>query len=712
MTYDLIKAELSAPDFGPEGMFAALRGAARLANNPATLAQGRDLVIRLLSKASLCGQFERRILISLVRTVGLFPYMKEYLALAEDDDLLAYQFHYMKELDVVFHGLQARIYDLLLSGSNVVLSASTSAGKSLLIDAMIASEKFRKVVIILPTLALIDETRRRLSARFGERRQIVTQPSQQAAAGSKSVYILTQERARKRDDLDDVDFFVIDEFYKLDIRKVDDGDTRRAIELNLCFHKLAAKGAQFYLLGPNIHAIRGLERHEVHFIPSGFATVAVDIVHHDMSSSKPERLEKLIEILRDKTGPTLIYCQSANSAAAIAEHLIGNEVIDPPASTAPIADWLSENFHPEWIVAKAVRAGIGVHHGSLPRSVQQLMVRLFNEGAIRLLVCTSTLIEGVNTAAETVIIFDRRKRRPFDFFTYKNIQGRAGRMGRYFVGKVHVLEKPPAEEPFVVEYEIGRQDDETPMELILQLPGEDLTQDSAERIKEELDRSLLAEDTIRANASVSVEIQNDIAREIAHQLNQGSELFNWTGLRCSHLQLAAACELIVSHIRAPRGLADHRVFSGSQLALRLRQLEYDGFKSFLDKFVEEEYPGSTIGSRVDVVLNFVRRVVCYQFSQDLMVIDRIQRDVALRLGYEPGSYGLYAEHAENLFMPGSLTALEEYGLPLQIVRKIGNSLAPYEDFDGVLARLKKLDVNELDLTQFEREWLADTQAGI
>lgn len=711
MSYDLIKAELDTPDFGAERMFAALRGAARLANNPATLTQGRDLVIRLLSKASLCGDFERRILISLVRTVGLFPYMKEQLAVAEDDDLLAYQFHYMKELDVVFHGLQARIYDLLMSGSNVVLSASTSAGKSLLIDAMIASGKLRKVVIILPTLALIDETRRRLTDRFGERRQIITQPSQQAAAGSKSVYVLTQERARKRDDLDDVDFFVIDEFYKLDIRKGDD-DARRAIELNLCFHKLAAKGAQFYLLGPNIHAIRGLERHEVHFIPSGFATVAVDIVHHDMSISKPERLERLVGILEGKTGPTLIYCQSASSAATIAEHLIGNGIVDPPAATIPTADWLSENFHPEWIVAKAVRAGIGVHHGSLPRSVQQLMVRLFNDGAIRLLICTSTLIEGVNTAAETVIIFDRRKRRTFDFFTYKNIQGRAGRMGRYFIGKVHVLEKPPAEEPFVVEYEIGRQDDETPMELILQLPDEDLTQDSAERIKDELNRSLLAEETIRANASVSVEIQNDIAREIEHRLKQGSDLFRWSGLRCSHLQLAAACEFIVGHIRGPGGLADHRVFSGSQLALRLRQLEYDGFKSFLDVFVDEEYPNSTIGSRIEVVLRFVRRVVCYQFSQDLMVIDRIQRDVALRLGVEPGSYGLYAEHAENLFMPASLTALEEYGLPLQIVRKIRDALAPYEDFDGVLARLKRLDGGKLDLTEFEREWLADTQAAI
>lgn len=712
MSYDRIRAELDHPEFGAGQMFAALQGVAKLVNNPATLGLGRDLVIRLLSKAQLCGDFERKVLISLVRTVGLFPYMKEQLAAAEDDDVLAYQFHYMKELDVVFHGLQARIYNLLQAGSNVVLSAATSAGKSLLIDAMIASGKFRKVVIILPTLALIDETRRRLTGRFGGQRQIITQPSQQAAPGSRSVYVLTQERARKRDDLDDVEFFVIDEFYKLDIRKGDDGDARRAIELNLCFHKLASKGAQFYLLGPNIHAIQGLDRHEVHFIPSGFSTVAVDIVHHDMSNSKPERLNRLVEILQASTGPTLIYCQAPGSAASIAEHLIGNSVVDPPVAAVPIADWLSENFHPEWIAAKAVRAGIGIHHGSLPRSVQQLMVRLFNEGAIKVLVCTSTLIEGVNTAAETVVIFDRRKRKLFDFFTYKNIQGRAGRMGRYFIGKVHVLEKPPAEEPFVVEYEIGRQDDETPMELILQLPEEDLTPDSSERIKDELARSLLDEETIRANASVSVEIQNDIAREIEQQLRAGSDLYRWSGLGCSHPQLSAACEFIVGHIRGPRGLADHRVFSGSQLAFKLRKLEYEGFKAFLDDFVDEDYAGSTLSSRIDVVLNFIRRVVCYQFSQDLMVIDRIQRDVARKVGVQPGSYGLYAEHAENLFMPGSLTALEEYGLPLQIVRKIGDALAPYEDFDGVLARLKRLDGRELDLTNFERDWLADTQAAI
>lgn len=598
MSYESIKAELNEPNFGADRMFAVLKGTAKLVNNPATLDLGRDLVIRLLSKgAHLCGDFERQVLISLVRTVGLFPYMKEQLSIAADDDLLAYEFHYMKELDVVFHGLQARIYNLLQSGSNVVLSAATSAGKSLLIDAMIASNKFRKVVIILPTLALIDETRRRLTGRFLGRYQIITQPSQQALNGSKSVYVLTQERARKRDDLDDVDFFVIDEFYKLDIRKGDD-DARRAIELNLCFHKLASKGAQFYLLGPNIHAIQGLDRHEVHFIPSGFSTVAVDIAHHDTSSSKPERLDKLLEILSVRTGPTLIYCQSANSAASVAEHLILNRVVDPPVAAIPMADWLSENFHFDWIVTKAVRAGIGVHHGSLPRSVQQIMVRLFNEGVVKILICTSTLIEGVNTAAETVVIFDRRKRRLFDFFTYKNIQGRAGRMGRYFVGKVHVLERPPQEEPFVVEYEVGRQSDQTPMELILQLPEQDLTPDSAERIKDELGRSLLNEDTIRANASVSVEIQNDIAREIAYQLSQGSELYRWSGLRCSHPQLSAVCNLIVGHVRGPRGLADYRVFSGAQLALKLRNLEYDGFKAFLDDFAREEYPDRVvIGNR-------------------------------------------------------------------------------------------------------------------
>jgi hypothetical protein len=115
------------------------------------------------------------------------------------------------------------------------------------------------------------------------------------------------------------------------------------------------------------------------------------------------------------------------------------------------------------------------------------------------------LIEGVNTAAENVIIYDRRKsKNVLDFFTYKNIQGRAGRMGKYFVGKVFVLEKPPDDEEFVVDYAVDDQNSDTPLSLLMQLDDKDLTSASKERVAEELKKSrLLTEATLRLNGKRS-----------------------------------------------------------------------------------------------------------------------------------------------------------------------------------------------------------------
>ena len=106
------------------------------------------------------------ILDALIRELGLFPYLEQdELSLP---DLLAYEYHRPLNYDepIVFHREQALVYRRLLAGDNVILSAPTSFGKSKVIDAIIASRKHRHIVVIVPTLALIDETRRRL-ARFG-----------------------------------------------------------------------------------------------------------------------------------------------------------------------------------------------------------------------------------------------------------------------------------------------------------------------------------------------------------------------------------------------------------------------------------------------------------------------------------------------------------------------------------------------------------------
>ena len=133
------RAELVDHDAFAANAFGILRGIARLVNYPSTHNEGRELVIRALPAAQRLSNADREILVSLVRSVGLFPYMTEHLQIADLDDYIAYELHRADALGsgVIFHSLQAHIFHQLMAGANVVLSASTSVGKSLVIDAVI-----------------------------------------------------------------------------------------------------------------------------------------------------------------------------------------------------------------------------------------------------------------------------------------------------------------------------------------------------------------------------------------------------------------------------------------------------------------------------------------------------------------------------------------------------------------------------------------------
>ena len=137
---------------------------------------GQEFVLRLLARIKDFQGMESMIH-SLVRQVGLFPYLEEEnLSLK---DTIAYEIHRpsgFKE-NIVFHHAQTEVYYTLLRGENVVLSAPTSFGKSLIIDSIIASQKHSNIFIIVPTIALIDETRKRLS-KFKDSYKTITHPSQ------------------------------------------------------------------------------------------------------------------------------------------------------------------------------------------------------------------------------------------------------------------------------------------------------------------------------------------------------------------------------------------------------------------------------------------------------------------------------------------------------------------------------------------------------
>ena len=154
---------------------------------------------------------------------GLFPYLSPNRLVLSTAEALALEFHRpavgIRGQDFIFHSEQATIFYRLLDGESIILSAPTSFGKSMILDALVASGEWNNLVVIVPTVALIDEVRRRLVS-FTHRYTLITHPSQEP--GEHNIYVLTQERFLELPAEPDVDLFMIDEFYKLGSHNPDD----------------------------------------------------------------------------------------------------------------------------------------------------------------------------------------------------------------------------------------------------------------------------------------------------------------------------------------------------------------------------------------------------------------------------------------------------------------------------------------------------------
>jgi hypothetical protein len=56
---------------------------------------------------------------------------------------------------------------------------------------------------------------------------------------------------------------------------------------------------------------------------------------------------------------------------------------------------------------------------------------------------------------------------------------------------------------------------------------------------------------------------------------------------------------------------------------------------------------------------------------------------------------------EHYFTDPTLVALEEYGIPLEVAKKVNPYLSPYADLDGALEKLRRLNLDRTNLSRFE-----------
>jgi hypothetical protein len=579
----VLRAEQVAAPFSVLGEIAAAYAHAEAHGDRGGRMRARDLIIRCIERADAFAEQEQ-LLDTLIARAGLFPYIEDPERL-ELIDRLVYEAH--KPLSdpgdrqLVFHGAQAEVYARLMDGESVVLTAPTSFGKSVIIDALIVSGRFDNIVVIVPTIALIDETRRRLT-RAVTSHKVITHGSQ--ARAERNVFVMTQERILEMRDYPPIDLLVVDEFYKLNLSQ----EGERSVLLNQAVYRVLRNARQFYLLGPNVGELAVLPRRFKFInIPSEDITVAVDINRVDAGDDKHDALANLV--VTDLDAQTLVYCSNPGRATEVAQTIAtaltqnDSAIIGDHAA----ADWVAKTYHPGWTLVEALRHGVGIHHGRIPRALAHWMVTAFNDGTLRYLVCTQTLIEGVNTSAKHVVIFDGiRNKTALDLFTFRNIQGRSGRMFRHFVGRVWLFNDEPSGELLDVDIPVLTQPDDTPEELLLEVDDDDLTPESRERLSPYLTQDLVSIEALKASAGVPLEAQLNLAR-VLHEEPRWAQRLTWSNpLYPKRAEISPLLKLLFEHFAPAQPWRRWGAGSPRQLGLLISRL-HDGYQP--DRLISDQF---------------------------------------------------------------------------------------------------------------------------
>ena len=434
--------------------------------------EGYKLAINVLNNWKKFPLSTHELWANIFEVAGFYPYIaKEQLELNDTAAELRQGLHESAYLhSKFFHDEQLEIVKNLNSGKNVIVSAPTSFGKSLLIEEIVASKKYKNIVVIQPTLALLDETRKNLM-KYNDIYKLIVRTSQQPSNNLNNIYLFTAERVNEYQYFASVDFLIIDEFYKLSGNR----DDERSSSLNNAFYKIIIHfNPRFYLLGPNIdHISPGFtEAFNAVFHKSNYILVdsqQIDIYKDHIGEfgdrgkkriNKEKVLFELLESLHDEQN--IIYCSSPNRVRYLAKAFatyLENKHIKKSTNTYSLTEWIKINISDDWMLLKGLDYDIGIHDGALQKHITSSIIEYFNCGNIKYLFCTSTIIEGVNTSAKNIIYFDscKGKNIPIDYFDYSNIKGRAGRMMQHYVGRIYNFNPPPTQSETIIDIPFFQQ---------------------------------------------------------------------------------------------------------------------------------------------------------------------------------------------------------------------------------------------------------------
>jgi len=385
---------------------------------------------------------------------------------------------------------QRRLWDEVRNRTWMSVSAPTSAGKSFILARWVCelmrSMDEAAIVYLVPTRALISQVERDLRDLFSHEgldeisvsALPILRAEEATEAVRKRVFVFTQERLHilmsANPDLS-VQALIVDEAHKV-------GDRQRGVLLQDVIERLTVSNPELRVLfaspmtsnpevlladAPSTLVTAAFTSEDVTVTQNIYRVaqrphkpkiwdVSINLRGKDITlgeielDSKPnndsKRLSFVAHAISANTHGNIIYVNGAAEAEKIASQLfdlIGSDVEgEARKDLDSLIELVQHIVHRKYSLATCLRRGVAFHYGNIPLLIREEIERLFSTGTIKYLVCTSTLIEGVNMACRNIFMRGPKKGigHPLSSEDFWNLAGRAGRWGKEFQGNIFCID--------------------------------------------------------------------------------------------------------------------------------------------------------------------------------------------------------------------------------------------------------------------------------
>lgn len=408
--------------------------------------------------------------------LGNFPSLtiidndKEYLMIDEiRNDYIIKTLAQISPLDQIFTDAQYKVFEEMKRRNHYSFSGSTSFGKSFIFEAFtkyIIKEHNRtdNIAFIVPTKALINQVGNRLKEitnEFGYK--VITSPIIPKVflnQDNRYIFVFTPERLISYfmdKENPKIDYLFIDEAHKLLSKK----DTRTP----LLYHSLVLakrKSVNIFFASPNIpnadiflEMINNSTEESMSIIESPVTQnrFFIDTVTNksfmisdfgaDINLPKFNFKDDIIENLEiilntfSENRQSIIYCNTVDKTiqTAISFSKRINKIKSEEINE--VIELIDKKVHHQYFLKKCLKKGVAYHFGGIPEEIKLRIEKLYKQGLIKFLFCTSTLLEGVNFPAKNIFILSEKigdgKMTDIDFW---NLAGRAGRLSKDISGNI------------------------------------------------------------------------------------------------------------------------------------------------------------------------------------------------------------------------------------------------------------------------------------